>query len=93
MLHLAGAFGKPVIATDVGELGVTIGSHGLGLVVTPEDAAGFAHAIGRLATDAALRTRLGQTARAWAEGGNAPRTVGARMADLYGSILANGRRR
>lgn len=88
VLHIAGTFGKPVIATDVGELGPVVRDHHLGLVVPPKDAGALAEAIRRLAADPALRGKLGSAARAFAEGDNSPTAVGARADRLYRAILA-----
>jgi colanic acid biosynthesis glycosyl transferase WcaI len=61
------ASGRPVIATcHAGtELHAVVSI--CGIVVEPEDASALAEAICRLADDAALRTGLGQRARAYAE--------------------------
>jgi len=61
------ASGRPVIATcHTGtELHAVVST--CGIVVEPEDAPALAEAICRLADDAALRARLGQSARAYAE--------------------------
>ncbi len=83
VLHVAAAFGKPVIASGVGELGRTVGRYGLGPVVPPGDADALAREIERLAADAALRDRFGARARAWAEGECAPAAVGEAAAQLY----------
>lgn len=88
VLHLACAFGKPVLVTDVGELGATVRSRDIGLVVPPGDAPALARAMERLSADALLRRRLGANARRWAEGDNAPEAVGASAARLYRSILS-----
>lgn len=86
VLHVAGTFGKPVVATDVGELGRTVRGRGLGLVVPPDDPHAFADALERLARQPEMRTFLGQQARAFAEGDNRPEAVGARAAALYRRI-------
>jgi colanic acid biosynthesis glycosyl transferase WcaI len=61
------ASGRPVIATcQVGtELDSVVSA--CGIVVAPEDSAGLAEAICRLADDEVLRVRLGHSARAYAE--------------------------
>jgi colanic acid biosynthesis glycosyl transferase WcaI len=61
------ASGRPVIATcQVGtELDDIVST--CGIIVAPEDSAGLAEAVCRLADDEPLRTRLGQAARAYAE--------------------------
>ena len=87
VLNLAAAFGRPVIATDVGELGATVASHGLGLAVPAGDPARFADAIAELAARPDLAAALGANARAWAEGPNSPAAVGATTAALYREIV------
>ncbi|MEL7346367.1 MAG: glycosyltransferase family 4 protein [Pseudomonadota bacterium] len=86
VLNLAAAFGKPVVATDVGELGTTVERNDLGLVVPPGNPEAFAEGLIRLSRDRALLHRLGDAARAWADGPNAPETVGATACELYGQI-------
>lgn len=88
VLHLACSFGRPVIATDVGELGVTVRAQGIGLVVPAGDGAALARALERLAADKGLRAALGHRAQLWAEGENAPASVGRQMLALYRRILA-----
>lgn len=86
VLNVAAAFGKPVVATDVGELRATVEPNRLGLVVPPGDPAALARAIARLAADPVLRAELGARARLWAEGSNSPAAVGAAAAALYRRI-------
>lgn len=88
VLNIAAAFGRPVIATDVGELGATVRGNGLGLVVPPGDPAALAAAIARMAGDAQFVAKACAAALRWANGPNAPETVGAAAAGLYRSILA-----
>ena len=90
VLHLAVAFGKPVIVTDTGELRATVEPNGLGLVVPPRAPDRLAAAIAELARDPELRNRLGENARRWSEGPNAPTTIGGTTAALYHEIA--GRR-
>jgi glycosyltransferase involved in cell wall biosynthesis len=87
VLNLAAAFGKPVIVTDVGELRATVEPNGLGLVVPPDDPAALADAIASLATGPERLAALGANARAWADGPNAPETVGGHAVDLYRRII------
>ncbi len=83
VLNVAAAFGKPVVVTDVGELRATVEPNGLGLVVPPRDPQALAEALVRLAAEPRLAAELGARARAWAEGPNAPETVGREAAELY----------
>ncbi|WP_304619194.1 glycosyltransferase family 4 protein [Paracoccus sediminilitoris] len=86
VLMIAATFGKPVIVTDVGELGSTVRAAGAGLVVPPRDPAALADAMALLHDDSALRDRLGKGAAAWADGPVRPDHVGARMVALYALI-------
>lgn len=86
VLNVAAAFGKPVVVTDVGELRATVEPNGLGLVVPPRDPQALADALVRLAAEPELAASLGARARAWAEGPNAPETVGRAAAALYRRI-------
>lgn len=86
VLNLAAAFGRPVISTDVGELGATVAAHRLGLTVPAGDPARFAAAIAEFAARPERAAALGANARAWAEGPNAPAAVGATTAALYREI-------
>ncbi|MRX51827.1 glycosyltransferase [Paracoccus sp. S-4012] len=88
VLQIAAAFGKPVVATDVGEIGTTVREAGIGIVVRPGDAPGLAHAMERLAAKPRLREAFGSRAAAWANGENAPAAVGAEAARLYRRLAA-----
>ena len=88
VLQIAAAFGRAVVATDVGEIGATVRRFGLGEVVPPGDAAALAGALARLAADAPLRQEYGARALAWAHGPNAPAAVGAEAARLYRALAS-----
>lgn len=87
VLNLAVAFGKPVIVTDVGELRSTVEPNGLGLVIPPEDPRALAVAIATLAERRDLLAEFGARAKAWANGPNAPETVGGHAVDLYHRMI------
>jgi glycosyltransferase involved in cell wall biosynthesis len=88
VLAIAQAFAKPVIVTDVGELGRSV-DHGVtGLVVPARDAATLAEAILRLAGDDALRQRLGQAGCAAATAAAAPEHVAAAAGAIYRRVIA-----
>lgn len=57
--HLAYSFGRPVIATAIGDLPEVVKDHVTGLLVEPGDAAGLAAAILELLNDPALAAKLG----------------------------------
>jgi glycosyltransferase involved in cell wall biosynthesis len=88
VLNIAATFGRPVVATDVGELRATIEGARMGLVTRPGDPGAFADAIASLAARPKLAAELGANARAWAEGPNAPGAVGFEAARLYRAIIA-----
>ncbi|WP_158876114.1 glycosyltransferase family 4 protein [Antarcticirhabdus aurantiaca] len=88
VLNVAAAFGRPVVASDVGELGCTVRDHGLGALVPPGDPERLAEAIADLAERPDRLAAFGRAARAWAKGPNAPATVGAQAATLYRQIAA-----
>lgn len=58
ILAMAAAFGRPVLVTDVGELGEIARVTGMGLIVPPADVSALAAAIRKLADDKALRMAL-----------------------------------
>jgi len=87
VLNLAAAFGKPVIVTDVGELGATVQSNSLGLVVPPGSFEHLARAIEALARSSTLRNGFGANALAWATGPNSAECVGAKAAMLYREVV------
>ncbi|WPY95390.1 glycosyltransferase family 4 protein [Limimaricola variabilis] len=87
VLHLAATFGKPVVVTDVGELGATVTQHRIGRVVPPRTPSALAHALCDLAREHEARDQLGRNARAWSEGLNAPATIGQTAVQLYDSIV------
>ena len=57
------AAGLPVVASRIGQIADAIRDGESGLLCPPGDAENIAYALGRLAADAALRTRLGAEAR------------------------------
>jgi len=58
------ASGKPMVITSVGENAHVVENEKSGLVVPPADPAALAQALHRLINDPALRSRLGEAARA-----------------------------
>jgi len=63
----AAACGVPVVATAVGGVPELVQDGATGLLVPPAEPAALAAALGRLLTDAELRSRMGKAARAHAE--------------------------
>lgn len=87
VLNVAAAFGKPVVATDVGELGASVKAHGLGMVVPPANPEALAQAIVQIAETPELRHRYARQAKAWAHQVTAPDRVGAQAQALYAQVL------
>ena len=79
VLAVAAAFGLPVVATDVGEIGPLVRATGMGLVVPPADPHALARALVALATDDAARARASEQAEAATRGplGDGPVWAGA----------------
>jgi glycosyltransferase involved in cell wall biosynthesis len=91
VLPVAATFGRPVVVTDVGELGATVAPHGMGLVVPPDDPGALADAILRMAREPELRQSCGAAALHWADRVVAPRIVGAEARALYARIVRRDR--
>jgi glycosyltransferase involved in cell wall biosynthesis len=86
VLAIASAFAKPVIVTDVGELGRSVEDGMSGIVVPAGNERALADAILKLAADEALRIRFGQSGQAAAEATAAPEIIAARAIGIYRSI-------
>lgn len=61
--HLAYTFGRPVVATAVGDIRSVVRDEETGLLVPPGDTAALAEALVRLLTDETLAARLGAAGR------------------------------
>ncbi len=60
ILAVASAFGKPVLVTDVGELGEIVRATGMGIVVPPSDPEALSTAISRVLENPELASALGE---------------------------------
>lgn len=89
VLQIAGACGKPVVATHVGGLPDVIEDGKSGLLVEPESPAQLAAAINRILRDASLRASMGARARELAETRYSWRYVADRVLSALGK--AEGR--
>jgi glycosyltransferase involved in cell wall biosynthesis len=87
VLHLAAAFGKPVVVSDTGELKATVEPPRIGLVVPPRAPSQLATTMLKLARDPNLLTQLGENAIKWSESQNAPSSIGGMTAELYRKIV------
>jgi glycosyltransferase involved in cell wall biosynthesis len=81
------ATGRTIVATDVEGCGEAIRTGLTGLLVQPRDEQGLADAIGRLSADYALRTRLGDAARAEFASAFIDRLMVERTITLYRRLL------
>jgi colanic acid/amylovoran biosynthesis glycosyltransferase len=86
------AWGRPVVATDVGGLPEAIEDGVTGLLVPPGDAGALERALRRLLGDAPLRSRLGAAARAHAQEHFSHEAEAEALAALY-EEAASGRSR
>jgi len=57
------AMGKPIVASDLDQIGEVLDDHRTALLVRPGDASALAQALAEVAGDADLRTALGEAAR------------------------------
>ncbi len=71
--------GKPIVLGVAGEARETLERAGAGIAITPESAEELAAAIGKLADDEALRSRLGEAGRRFAAAECDRRRLAARM--------------
>jgi glycosyltransferase involved in cell wall biosynthesis len=80
------AMGRPIVASELGQIGDVIDHEATGLLVPPGDVLALASAIARLLDDPALRARLGAAARVKAV---ARHTWDAHVARLLGAVMGS----
>lgn len=80
------SFGLAVISTRVGGIPDAVREGDEGLLLEPGDVDGLAAALERLASDAALRRRLGEAARRRVERDFSPAAAIARLDELYAEL-------
>lgn len=83
--------GRPIVASAVGDVPVALANGAAGLLVPPADPAALADAIQRLLTQPFEARRLATTAQARAAAEYDVDRMVERYAELYQSLLANGR--
>jgi glycosyltransferase involved in cell wall biosynthesis len=93
VLAIAAAFGLPVIASDVGEIGALVRETGMGLLVPPGDPGALALAITQLGRDRALRERLSDAARAALVGALGEPAVWSKVEPAYDFVSRTSRPR
>jgi glycosyltransferase involved in cell wall biosynthesis len=86
------ASGRPVVATAVGGTPEVVIHEETGLLVSPDDSVGFAHALDRLLSDADMRARFGIRGRALVEGRYDVRTQVDRTMTLYWQLYKAARK-
>jgi glycosyltransferase involved in cell wall biosynthesis len=91
VLMMAMAFGLAVVASDVGELGNTVKETGMGLLVPPGNEVALAEAIGEIACNTDLRSRLSENAAAALAGPFSRRSLSNRALSIYNALLESRR--
>ena len=91
VLAVAAAFGLPVVATDVGEIGPLVRQTGMGLVVPPADPDALARAIIALASDGDARARASERSEAATRGPLGDAAVWAGAREAYAMALRTAR--
>lgn len=85
-LQVAYSFGKPVVATTVGDLSEVVKHGETGLLVPPCDAAALADALTALLGDQNLCRRMGRQARELSETHHSWEQVGHRVRQVYDNL-------
>lgn len=89
VIPVAYAFGKPVVATDVGALSDVVRNDVTGLLVPPRDEHALAAAIVRLLKDESLRIRLGRAGRQMLDTELSPDVVARQTVDVYEQAIGD----
>jgi len=91
ILAIASAFGKPVLVTDVGELGEIVRATGMGLVVPPSDPRALSEAISRFLANPELASQLSEASLRAGSGDGllSPRHVAACAERSYQKAMAS----
>lgn len=87
VVHLAQTFARPVVATDVGDLGAAVRHDDTGLLVAADDAEGLAQALERLLRDPAGAARMGRNARHRLTAEASWTQVAARVTPVYEELV------
>lgn len=90
VLQLAYGFSRPVVATDVGGLGVAVAEDGTGIVVAKNEPEALASAILALLADPTTAAEMGSRGRQLAATKYAWDEVARTMVETYVSLLASG---
>jgi glycosyltransferase involved in cell wall biosynthesis len=88
VVHLAQTFARPVVATDVGDLGVAVRDEETGLLVPPANARALADALLRVLVDGTLADRLGAAGAERSRASASWKTVAEQVLPIYAELLA-----
>jgi glycosyltransferase involved in cell wall biosynthesis len=88
VLNVALAFGKPIVMTQIGGFEEVAADTGAGRLVAPEDPRALAAALRELLADPQARRRLGDAARAAAEGPYSWDEAARLTLELYSELTA-----
>lgn len=88
VVHVAQTFGRPVVATDVGDLAAVVRDGDTGLLVERDDAAALATALVRLLRDPGEATRMGANGRRRLEAEGSWDRVAAQVSPVYSELAA-----
>jgi len=88
VVHLAQTFGRPVVATDVGDLGVAVRDGETGLLVPPSDPAPLAGALLRLLDDDDLADTLGRAGLEHSRAAASWKSVAERILPIYADLIS-----
>jgi glycosyltransferase involved in cell wall biosynthesis len=88
VVHLAQTFARPVVATDVGDLGVAVRDGETGLLVPPGDPDALAGALLRLLGDDGLADRMGAAGLERSRSAASWSTVAERVLPVYAELRA-----
>ncbi len=88
VVHVAHTFGRPMVASDVGDLPDAVRQGETGLLVPPRDVKALAAALERLLGDADEAGRLGQFARRRLDESASWTVVAERMTAVYADLVS-----
>jgi glycosyltransferase involved in cell wall biosynthesis len=86
--HVAYGFGRPVVATDVGDVRDVVRDGETGLLVTPNDPKALADALTRVLQQPQLATRWGAAGRRAVTAGGSWNSIAEQLEALYVDLLA-----
>lgn len=89
VVHLAFSFGRPVVATDVGDLGEVVRTGETGILVPPAAPNELARALLSLLDNPEEAVRLGTNARRWVEAFSSWDEVAVHLESVYREAVAS----